>query len=800
MIIFTYHPLCYVVFVSGYLLEEGVNGMNKRNVVGTALSLTLLGSLLPMQGAAAEEVMKVIDASGDEMRVGGINKLANQQQLIIFNDQFSYYTETNPASTEVVLEKVGINTYTVAEKRGGNSPIPENGLVLSTGKDTTEAVASFLRQLEVGERVMLEEPVVKQEERTANAVDPTRTSNPDGAPFDGFRGPDQLIVYTPAFGESTKTNVYGYEITVEDGYVTKLGGGNSSIPDNGFVVSGHGVSSAFLSGNSIIGAKVDVTDGVVTITQDVDSYAFQSEKAIEKAEQSIAKARSEWIDVPLDLADEALRSARTYLDQADGESDPVIALDAVRQATQRAYDAYYYSIDSGVAEQRAVWHRPKESTLAGVETVLDRMEKAGFNAVYLETTFWGYPIYPSAVQEQYGLPTQHPNFKNGDFGEHGTDILAAYIAEAKERGMTVHAWTDGFMVGEASLGVPSQFKQYPEWAAVQRTNTTGQPAPDTSSRYYWLDIMQPEVQDYMLALYEEMESTYDIKGLNIDYMRLPHHGFDKAYGFSEPTRTLYEQVSGIDPVDLKKDTPEWGAFQAWVRERENEFVDKLHDVSKQNDAKFMLTATPEPGAEEVYISDWKEDIDAVIPQAYGHDFNSIQKTVQASKKLMPEGTMYFTGIYSFYHHLNEGAAVDDVLSAKFGTSGVNMFAFGQASAPSVDALGKGPWRETAVNPGEEPLLAIEALLKDTRREMNSLYMPKRAMDKKAGRALAKEIQRLEKAARKQSLNLEDVQRIDQSLEVMKTNKQLEPVLYDRLQSRTADMKQWLQYAIDRQGF
>ena len=37
-----------------------------------------------MQGAAAEEVMKVIDASGDEMRVGGINKLANQQQLIDF--------------------------------------------------------------------------------------------------------------------------------------------------------------------------------------------------------------------------------------------------------------------------------------------------------------------------------------------------------------------------------------------------------------------------------------------------------------------------------------------------------------------------------------------------------------------------------------------------------------------------------------------------------------------------------------------------------------------------------------------
>ncbi len=78
-------------------------------------------------------------------------------------------------------------------------------------------------------------------------------------------------------------------------------------------------------------------------------------------------------------------------------------------------------------------------------------------------------------------------------------------------------------------------------------------------------------------------------------------------------------------------------------------------------------------------------------------------------------------------------------------------------------------------------------------------MPKQAMDKQAGRALAKEIQRLEKAARQQTLKIEEIHRIEQSLDVMKEQDQIEPVLYDRLQSRTADMKQWLQYAIDRQG-
>ena len=84
--------------------------------------------------------------------------------------------------------------------------------------------------------------------------------------------------------------------------------------------------------------------------------------------------------------------------------------------------------------------------------------------------------------------------------------------------------------------------------------------------------------------------------------------------------------------------------------------------------------------------------------------------------------------------------------------------------------------------------------------MNSLYMPKRAMDKQTGHALAKDIQRLEKAARKQTLNIEEIHRIEQSLDVMKEQDQIESVLYDRLQARTADMKQWLQYAIDRQGF
>ncbi|MBT2661609.1 family 10 glycosylhydrolase [Bacillus sp. ISL-45] len=750
-------------------------------------------------------VLAVVDQSGDMLKIDSLNQRSNDHKLIAFNDTFSYYTETDKGSFEIVLEKSGLNTYRVLKQTDGDSAIPENGLVLSTGDLTTPEIEAFLAQLEVGEIVTLHEPMKKEEQMQSNAVDPTAQSNPAGAVFDGFRGPDQLIVYTPSFGETTKTNPYGYEITVENGYVTKLGGGSSKIPENGFVVSGHGIASKWISANSIIGAKVTVSDtGEVKIVQDVESFQYQSRQSIQKAKDNIAKAKAEFLDVAMSDAEEAVKKAEDLLKEAAAmnASDPVRSLDMTRQATQYAYDAYYYSLPSNVAEQRAIWYRPEETTLDGVKQVLDRMEKAGFNSVYLETTFWGYTIYPSETMKEYGLPEQHPRFKDGDYGTYGKDLLKAYIEEGKKRGLSVQAWTDGFMIGHGSLGLPSQFAKYPEWAAIQRSNTTGQPKPDSSNQYYWLDIAQPEVQKFMLDIYKEMQADYDIKGLNIDYMRYPHHKFEQGYGYSDTVRSLYKQQSGIDPLAINPtDTPaEWQDWQNWIQQKENEFVDKLHDQSKAINKKFMLTATPEPGPEAVLISDWKDDLDGVIPQAYGHDFNSIQKTVQASKKLMPEGTVYYTGIYSFYHHLSEMASVDDVLSARFGTSGVNMFAFGQASAPSVDALGKGPWREKAVNPGEEPILASFAVLKDIQEEINLLYRPQGAVEVVEANRIRQSVKDLEIAIKKNPADSEAkyealLSRIENAMASGKLNE----AVGARMETQIAETRTWVNYFLKHQN-
>lgn len=783
----------------------------KWNVItGSVLASSLVFSTLGVSGDVSAEsvvpvnVLTVVDQSGDRMKIDSLNQLANDNKLIAFDDTFSYYTETQKGSFEVVLEKSGLNTYQVTKQSDGDSAIPENGLVLSTGDVTTAEIKAYLAQLENGETVTLHEPSTKKAEMQAQVVDPTPQTNPAGAVFDGFRGPDQLIVYTPSFGDTTKTNPYGYEITVENGFVTKLGGGGSKIPENGFVVSGHGIASKWISSNSIIGAKVTVTEeGIVEIVQDVESFQYQSKQSIQQAKASIAKAKEEFLDVPLSRAEQSISNAEALLREAEAmnTSDPVRSLDVTRQATQLAYDAYYYSLPSNKAEQRAIWYRPEETSLEGVNQVLDRMEEAGFNSVYLETTFWGYTIYPSETMKAYGLPEQHPRFENGDYGIYGKDLLKAYIEQGKKRGISVQAWTDGFMIGHGSLGLPSQFAKYPEWAAIQRSNTSGQPKPDTSNQYYWLDIAQPEVQTFMLDIYKEMQSRYDIKGLNIDYIRYPHQKFEQSYGFSEKNRQVYEEQTDLDPLTLSpaSNPQEWEKWMNWLRQKENEFVDKLHVQSKKINSKFMLTATPEPGPEAALITDWKDDLDGVIPQAYGHDFNSIQKTVEASKKLMPEGTMYYTGIYSFYHHLSEMASVNDVISAKYGTSGVNMFAFGQASGPAVDALGKGPWREKAINPGEEPITATLVLLKDIQKQINNLYIVQGAVDEKEGVRIRQSVKDIEKSIKRDRTESGKAYetaftKIQAAVEAGKLN----PIVAERMTAQLNETKAWVNYSVTHQ--
>ncbi|MFG6119345.1 beta-N-acetylhexosaminidase family protein [Thalassobacillus sp. B23F22_16] len=79
------------------------------------------------------------------------------------------------------------------------------------------------------------------------------------------RGAGELIQYTPEHGERTRTNQWGYEVTVVDGKVVQRGGNNSIIPDNGYVLSIH--ANDWLRDNATIGSTIQIEDGVVLVLE-----------------------------------------------------------------------------------------------------------------------------------------------------------------------------------------------------------------------------------------------------------------------------------------------------------------------------------------------------------------------------------------------------------------------------------------------------------------------------------------------------------------------------------------------------
>jgi len=82
---------------------------------------------------------------------------------------------------------------------------------------------------------------------------------PEGGAFPGGRGVDQMIVYTPEFGRgSTGTNPWGLEAVVKEGRVFHVGGNNSSIPEDGFVVSGHGTAARWILVNLRPGVPIAI--------------------------------------------------------------------------------------------------------------------------------------------------------------------------------------------------------------------------------------------------------------------------------------------------------------------------------------------------------------------------------------------------------------------------------------------------------------------------------------------------------------------------------------------------------------
>jgi len=98
-------------------------------------------------------------------------------------------------------------------------------------------------------------------------VNPDATSNPAGADYPGYRGPNQLVIYTNPSTSTTATNQWGVEVQVGsddvvDAVNDRLSSGSTSgtsVPSGGYVLSGHDSAAQFLRSAAAAGYSVELS-------------------------------------------------------------------------------------------------------------------------------------------------------------------------------------------------------------------------------------------------------------------------------------------------------------------------------------------------------------------------------------------------------------------------------------------------------------------------------------------------------------------------------------------------------------
>lgn len=710
---------------------------------------------------AADGTSRAIDAIDPGNRVEGL--------FALYTPEFGATTGTNQFGAEAVLEPSdeGPDRYVVTDvctvwdffagdcSNSGDNPIPQDGYVLSASPGGDDPRTFIRDHVAIGDVVTVDLPVLREATTTLDATDPTPETNPDGvdpstgACYPGCRGAEQMIRYTPAFGASTGTNQFGYEVIVVDGRVVERGGADNPIPEDGYVLSGHGSRGSWLATNAEIGARVEIDGDQLRVIIDVGAYLFGAERAIERAETALTGATDACLAVDVATADDALSDARRLLAEArdaDAAGDDQTAVDSAQASEAAANRAWYATRTSRALETRGIWVRPEQESPEEIAAVVAELAEAGFTTIYLETFYQGYTIFPSQVAADHGIEAQRPQFAH-------FDPLEIWVDEAHDRGLELQPWVHTFFVGNDALGGPGPILEvHPDWAAVERGDVDADgPQPSTAEAgYYFVDPAIPGARDYLHAVFDEIVTQYPVDGLHLDYIRYPISlPVEVSFSYSDHSRTAFEDAYGVDPLTLEPGDDGWEDWNVWRREQVTSFVAESHARLAEADRELVLSAAVFPDrfdAETRKLQDWAGwsqagIIDVLAGMSFGGSPTRSAADTTAMLDATSDSTLVVTGTYGPFGALPPDTVLEQIDAVRAaGAHGVALFAYNQLTSQQAAALTAGPFREATATTDREPVRSTMAGLTDLADRIGGVHAG--CLDRGTERALAQRLQQV----------------------------------------------------------
>ncbi len=680
------------------------------------------GDLVKLGGTKLNIPTKAVESdSGKRLAIDNTNVTRSAPMIVYYDYQFGAKTGTNIFGTEMTcVYDFASNTFKVESFRGfgtgddSGSVIPDNSFVLSAYGEGYRALLVKGELFNVGDNVKMVGfdfirfgGSVKGEYQFVN---PTPEENPKGmetetTPFDAYRGENQTIIYKDGWSYNgaagTGTNVYGYEAAVDaNGIVVELGVNVGSIPEGGYVISGHGTGRDFIRSNMVLGATVvlDEAAKTYTISTTLNSYYENLVTAVNSsitvAENRIrqlydldkATLEADIAQVKTALADLKLVKEQIEAGMESGGWTEEESLSNMMNYNnyQLQVDRLHRKISTTAAESRpvsarAVWHRPIEMNYAQIEETVKLYADIGINTIFVETLYGGYSSFRSDSPEFPYNPKLAASYAKDSQTVYG-DYLSAFVACCQQYDIEVHAWVENFYVGlQSTVDI---VKNHPDWIMYNDDGSFYQ--RNEGGAYIFVDPANREVQDALIAYYLDLfKKVPGVAGLNLDYIRYPVSDMAEDTGYTIAAMEGFASTMGMTFSDAQKADREKMArkfsqlfnpqyleggqkeadenYDKWVAYRTNvitEYVRRIKNEVKDTQNILLSTAVFASVSESMNAKkqDWKTWftngwIDIATPMAYYTDSADVLKNVTNMILSAGSNCYYYSGLASSYSGL-----------------------------------------------------------------------------------------------------------------------------------------------------
>ena len=346
------------------------------------------------------------------------------------------------------------------------------------------------------------------------------------------------------------------------------------------------------------------------------------------------------------------------------------------------------------AEVRGVWVvRTALATPQSADAAVEDAARAGLNALFVQVRGRGDALYRSALAPRSEvLRGQSP----------GYDPLARVIAQARPRGLAVHAWINVLLVGGFGVPLPPGHvaAAHPDWLMVPRAAARPalaapaaslaaliEGARDGDVEGFYLSPSSAPAVAHLEAVVHELVSRYPVDGLHLDFIRYP----GREYDHSRAALASFRARRGHGwLLDGPEQDPE--GFERHRRDAVAAVVARLAAKARRARPGVVISAAvvPEDTAMRAKGQDWMRwladgALDAVIPMAYTPDTGLFEEQIADLRRRVGARAPLWAGIGAY--RLDAAGVVEKVKAARAsGATGVVLFSSDSLDAAGLDLL------------------------------------------------------------------------------------------------------------------